>query len=83
MTEAVTITVNLAPRCKLTEWTALAFGLTVKAIRRKIEDGKWMEGCEYHRDPEGGIWLDVKGITTWAGKGPVLKSARSPSASPS
>jgi hypothetical protein len=44
---------------------ALATGLTEKAIRRKIEDGKWIEGSEYHRDPDGRIWIDIEGVMKW------------------
>jgi hypothetical protein len=69
MTEATIIRIELAPRCRLIDATAAAFGLTVKAIRRKIEDGKWLDGQEYHRDPDGNIWLDVKGITQWVAQG--------------
>lgn len=67
MTEQVVI--QLAPRCRLTATTAAAFGLTDKACRRKIEEGKWLGGQEYHRDPDGNIWLDQKGIMRWVASG--------------
>lgn len=40
-------------------------GLTEKAIRRKIEDGKWIEGREYRRSPDGGIFISIKGYQQW------------------
>ncbi len=40
-------------------------GLSEKAIRRKIEDGKWVEGREFRRSPEGGIFISVKGFIKW------------------
>lgn len=46
-------------------------GLTEKAIRRKIEDGKWVEGREYRRSPDGGVFISVKGYQQWVEKGTV------------
>ena len=43
-------------------------GLTEKAIRRKIEDGKWVEGREYRRSPDGGIFISIKGYERWVEK---------------
>ena len=43
-------------------------GLSEKAIRRKIEDGKWLEGREYHRSPDGGIFISLKGFAQWVEK---------------
>lgn len=40
-------------------------GLTEKAIRRKIEDGKWIDGKQYRRSPDGGIFISVKGYQQW------------------
>lgn len=56
--------VALAPRVRPRTFEA-ATGLTAKAISRKIEDGKWVEGQQYHRDPDGQIWVDVKGAMAW------------------
>ncbi len=36
---------------------AAAVGLTVKAIERKIEDSKWIEGRECRRAPDGRIYI--------------------------
>jgi hypothetical protein len=44
---------------------AAAVGLTVKAIERKIEDGKWIEGREYRRAPDGRIYIDMRGFEKW------------------
>ncbi len=44
---------------------AAIFGLTEKAIRRKIEDGKWLENREFRRSPDGEIWISVQGVTRW------------------
>lgn len=43
---------------------AAGTGLTEKAIRRKIEEGKWLEGREYLRR-DGEIYISVKGFTAW------------------
>jgi hypothetical protein len=47
---------------------AFVTGLTEKAIRRKIEDGKWIEGREYRRSPDGGIFISIKGYQQWVEK---------------
>jgi hypothetical protein len=44
---------------------AMITGLTEKAIRRKIEEGKWIEGREYRRSPDGGIFISLKGYQQW------------------
>jgi hypothetical protein len=44
---------------------AVIFGLTEKAIRRKIEDGKWLDGREYRRSPDGEIYISIRGVTQW------------------
>lgn len=43
-------------------------GLTEKAMRRKIEDGKWIDGREYRRSPDGGIFISMMGYTRWVEK---------------
>lgn len=40
-------------------------GLTEKAIRRKIQEGKWLEGREFRRSPDGGIFISLKGYQQW------------------
>jgi len=44
---------------------AVITGLSEKAIRRKIEDGKWLEGREYVRSPDGGIFISMTGYKRW------------------
>ncbi len=48
---------------------ALISGLTEKAIRRKMEDGKWVDGKEYRRSPDGGIFISIKGYQKWVEQG--------------
>ena len=45
--------------CELTGWTD-------KAVRRKMEEGVWLEGKEYHRGPDGTITIDIEGYNRWA-----------------
>jgi hypothetical protein len=40
-------------------------GMSQKAVRRKIEDGKWIEGREYIRSPDGGLFVDREGVARW------------------
>jgi len=44
-------------------------GYTEKAIRRKIEDGVWLEGREYRRAPDGKILISIIGFEAWVVKG--------------
>lgn len=41
------------------------FGLTRKACEGKIYRGDWVQGREYHRAPDGTIWLDKAGVQRW------------------
>lgn len=41
-------------------------GYTEKAIRRKIEEGVWIEGREYVRAPDGAILIDMTAYEKWA-----------------
>jgi hypothetical protein len=47
---------------------AMITGLSEKAIRRKIEDGKWLDGREYRRSPDGGVFISIKGYSSWVEK---------------
>lgn len=40
-------------------------GYTQKAVRRKIEEGHWIEGREYRRAPDGHILVDMNGYEKW------------------
>jgi hypothetical protein len=44
-------------------------GLTEKAIRRKIETGKWQQGRHFHKAPDSGIFIDLVAITEWFKRG--------------
>ena len=46
-----------------------ATGLTVRAMRRKIEDGIWLEGREYDRAPDGHIYIRISGYISWVRSG--------------
>jgi hypothetical protein len=60
------ITEKISPAPYITiHLAALITGLTEKAIRRKIESGKWIEGREFRRSPDGGIFISLKGYQEW------------------
>lgn len=40
-------------------------GLTDRAIESKIHEGKWVEGREYRRGPDGRVYIDMDGVTRW------------------
>lgn len=44
-------------------------GYSVKAIRRKIEAGIWVEGREFRRAPDGHVLISVKGYELWVERG--------------
>jgi hypothetical protein len=44
---------------------ALMSGYTENALRAKIEVGKWIEGREFRRSPDGEILISVHGVTRW------------------
>lgn len=58
-------------------------GLSEKAMRRKIEDGKWVEGQEYRYSPDGGVFIYLPGYYKWVESGQGSRRARRPSASSS
>jgi hypothetical protein len=51
-------------------------GLSPKAIYRKIEDGKWVEGREFRRSPDGGIFISLKGYSAWLETATSSKTAK-------
>jgi len=57
------------------------FGLTRRAIEGKIHRGDWVEGQEYHRAPDGGVWVSVEGVTRWVGAGRASRCDLTASAS--
>lgn len=66
--EAAVITTGPLAETATVALAAQALGLTEKAIRRKIEEGVWVEGRQYHRRG-GTIWVDLKGVTQWVRQG--------------
>ena len=44
-------------------------GYSVKAIRRKIEAGVWLEGREFRRASDGHVPISVKGYELWVERG--------------
>jgi hypothetical protein len=48
-------------------------GLSEKAIRRKIETGKWQQGRHFHKSPDAGIFIDLEAVSEWIrhGKGRI------------
>lgn len=65
--EALTAQVAPAPYVTVA-LAAIITGLTEKAIRRKIEEGKWVENREFRRSPDGGIFISLKGYQLWVEK---------------
>lgn len=44
---------------------AAIFGLSEGAIRKRIARGLWLEGREWKRAPDGGIWIITGGVKQW------------------
>jgi hypothetical protein len=83
MTETNEPTIHVAPAPYVTvKMFAAISGLSEKAVRRKMEEGKWVEGREYRRSPDGGIFISIRDYSKWV-ESAALKSERSPSASTS
>lgn len=40
-------------------------GYTEKAVRRKIEEGVWIESTHYRRAPDGRITMDIREYYKW------------------
>lgn len=64
MSTEASIQINPAPYVTV-KLASTITGLTEKAIRRKIEEGKWLDGREYRRSPDGGIFISIKGYAAW------------------
>lgn len=71
---------SLLPYLRINAFSA-ASGLTEKAIRRKIEDGIWVEGREFKRAPDGCLYISIKGYAAWVEKGSKSGPGRSGSRS--
>lgn len=65
-----TSAVQVAPARRVTiPLAATVTGLSASAIRTKIARGVWLEGREYYRDPQGGVWIDLQGVQAWVANG--------------
>lgn len=60
--------IRAAPFVTITLASAMT-GLSEKAIRRKIEDGKWLIGREVFKSPDGGVFVSMRGFENWVGRG--------------
>jgi len=40
-------------------------GYTVKAVHRKIEEGRWVEGRMYRRAPDGHVTMNLQAYYRW------------------
>lgn len=49
-------------------------GYTDKAVRRKIEDGIWLEGKHYIKAPDGTIHIDMDEYHQWLEQGKKQKA---------
>ncbi len=68
MASQASITVTPAPYV-LIPLAAAMTGYSEKAIRRKIEEGHWVEGREWRKAPDGHILISLKGFEKWAESG--------------
>lgn len=59
-----------------TSLAAAKTGLSDKAIRRKIEDGIWIEQRQWRRAPDNHIMIDMEGVQAWVEKAAESKSAK-------
>ena len=44
---------------------SLLTGYSEKAVRRKIEDGVWLQGDVWKKAPDGHIMIDLEGYQRW------------------
>jgi len=50
-------------------------GYTDKAVRRKIEDGKWLEGDIWKKAPDGHIMMNMPAFYRWVEGSSMAKAA--------
>lgn len=64
-------TIKAAPLadCVTIDKASEATGLTEAAIRRKIHEGVWVEGRQYHRAPDRRIYINLPGVIRWVTQG--------------
>lgn len=59
------VAVQPADEIRLNEGVFAIFGLSMKAMESKIARGDWVQGREYHRAPDGTIWISRRGVSKW------------------
>lgn len=69
------IVTGLAPYVLL-EVAEAATGYSVKAMRRKIEEGIWQEGREWYKAPDGHVLISIEGYRKWVEQGPASRSRK-------
>ena len=57
-----------AARYVLLEVAQAATGYSVEAMRRKIDEGSWVEGAEWVTAPDGRTLIDLRGYEKWAAR---------------
>lgn len=69
MQEAATPVVVKSSRYVTVKLAASLTGFSEKAIRRKKEEGVWIEGSEWVCAPDGTILVDMEGYERWVARG--------------
>lgn len=69
-------TISIQPQWILLHAFCTLTGYTPKAIRRKIEDGKWIEGRIYRRAPDGHITVNLQEYYRWVEGAQQLSKAQ-------
>lgn len=62
--EASVVQVQAAPYVTIALAAAIT-GLSAKAINSKIDEGKWLEGREWRRAPDGRRYVSLRGYAAW------------------
>lgn len=60
---------NIVPQYMLIPVFSDLTGYTEKAVRRKIEDGVWIEGRHYRRAPDGRLTMNLQEYYKWVENG--------------
>jgi hypothetical protein len=59
-----------APPARVMNWVRIKkaaeySGYTEKAIRRKMQDGVWLQGILWTKAPDGCIFINLEAVETW------------------
>jgi hypothetical protein len=49
---------------RITKFSELS-GYTEKAVRRKIQDGIWLQGDIWQKAPDGCIFINIEAVEAW------------------